>query len=229
MKWLFSGLLLANVGMWMWGNWYVTDSVVPAALEARPEIAPEKMRLLSEADTATMQARIQTAPQTTALTDVSPPRTCYRIGPFEKETSLKPVRQWLADYVVSAAPSESEQEVTSYRVYIKPLASTQEVATMRSRLSRAGFRDHALIYESGMKNAISLGVFTVKKNAAAHMRRLEKKGFKVSRQTLVRYQKHYFIDIKSEKDLKPVLARRNWDQARAEEVACKPAAAAKQG
>ena len=223
MKFLFSGLLLANLGMWMWGNWYVTGPIAPAALQARAEIAPEKMTTLAELNTRDLRRRQSPVTSPKKLTDVTPPRMCYRIGPFEREQDLRPVRKWLADYVVSAVPHEKEEEVTSYRVYIRPLASAKKAAAMRKRLTRAGFKDHALLREQGMKNAISLGVFSVKKNALQQIRRLKKKGFKASRQTLVRYKSGYFIDIKAENDLRPMLAKRRWKTARAQDVACEVA------
>lgn len=223
MKLLFSGLLLANLGMWMWGNWYVTGPIAPAALQARAEVSPEKMATLAELKTGDLKRRQSSVDSPKKLTDVTPPRMCYRIGPFEQERELRPVRKWLADYVVSAVPHEKEEEVTSYRVYIKPLASTKKAAAMRRRLTRAGFKDHALLREQGMKNAVSLGVFSVKKNAIQQIRRLKKKGFKASRQTLVRFKSGYFIDIKAENDLRPILAKRRWKAARAQDVACEVA------
>ncbi|MBE9516243.1 MAG: SPOR domain-containing protein [Proteobacteria bacterium] len=223
MKLLFSGLLLANLGMWMWGNWYVTGPVAPAALQARAEISPEKMATLAEINVSKLKRRQSPVASPRKLTDVTPPRMCYRIGPFSHERDLRPVRKWLADYVVSAVPQEKEEEITSYRVYIKPLASARKAAAMRKRLTRAGFKDHALLREQGMKNAISLGVFSVKKNALTQIRRLRKKGFKASRQTLVRYQTEYFIDIKAENDLRTVLSKRRWKTAKAKTVACEVA------
>lgn len=223
MKWLFSGLLLANMGMWMWGNWYVTGPTAPAALQARQEIAPEKMLTLEELGQKNLAKRTSPVASQQTLTDVTPPRTCYRIGPFAREREIGPVRKWLADYVVSAVPVEKEKEVTSYRVYIKPLPSAAAANKMRKQLSQAGFKDHALMREPSMKNAISLGVFSVKKNALQLIRKLKKKGFKASRQSLVRYQSQYFIDIKAENNVQPMLAKKKWKTARAKAVDCETA------
>lgn len=223
MKWLFSGLLLANMGMWMWGNWYVTGPVAPVALQARQEIAPEKMLTLEELDQKKLSQRTSPVPSQKKLTDVTPPRSCYRIGPFPRERDIRSVRKWLADYVVSAVPVEKEQEVTSYRVYIRPLPSTAVANEMRKKLTRAGFRDHALMYEPGMRNAISLGVFSVKKNAVKHINKLKKKGFKASRQTVVKYQSQYFIDIKAENDVQPMMKKRKLKTASAKQVSCETA------
>ena len=66
--------------------------------------------------------------------------------------------------------------VTAYRVFLPPLASREQAEQKRRELTRIGFGDHAVIQDEGLRNAISLGVFSVEANARSRLQSLLEKG-----------------------------------------------------
>jgi SPOR domain len=176
MKWLFGLLVLANVGLYMWGRWYHQPLVNVERLKPRPSVAADKMKLLSEPG-AHLIPRAQAAnapnrPDTLAAGD-----DCFKLGPF---STLEKVRAaagkldiWGIGYV---RLSEFETLGPSYRVYLPPLPSKEAAERKRRELTKLGFSDHALIQqEEGMENAISLGIFSVEQNAITRVQQLARR------------------------------------------------------
>lgn len=223
MKTMLAILVLVNTGLWMWGNWYMTESPPPQALLPRNEINADRM-LVVDAKTGAELKRVKPGtkrPRT--LTDVTPPRQCYRVGPFTNEKRVGAVRKWLADQVVAAVPRETENPVITWRVYLPPQSSKAAVKEMRQRLTSKGFKDHAPINDGALKNAVSLGVFSVKANAEKHLKLLKKKSFKQARLQQQEHKRNqYWLDVKTESDPGAIFARAGWekDGARAEAVDC---------
>ena len=216
-------LLLANIGLWMWGNWYLSEPLPPQALLARSEVNATGMPVVDRKTGAELKPRKRSDHRPRTLTDVTPPRQCYRVGPFASEKRVGAVRKWLADQVVAAVPRESEKEVRTWRVYLPSQGSKKAVRETRARLDRKGFKDHAPFSEGELKNAISLGVYSVKENAEKHLKQLKKKGFKQTRLQLQQHQRRlYWLDVKTESDPGAIFVRAGWekDGARAAAVDC---------
>ena len=208
MKLLFATLILINIGYFMWQSWYVEppDAAYNAYSEA--PINADKMNLLATSKEKLKRHRQRPAKK--VLTDVTPERLCYRIGPFPKEKAALDVRRWLADRVVAAVPRKVSETRTVYRIALPPLASARAVAKMRKRLIRQGFRDHVVLADAEEKNVISVGVFSVKANADNRLRALKKKGFKARKKTQKTRRSRYWLEIKSENDLQKTLNKQKW-------------------
>ena len=211
MKILFSALVLINIGYYMWQSWYVEPPGAAYNAYSESPVNVDKMKLV--ADSKGSLKRRTKRPATQALTDRTPERLCYRIGPFPKEKAALDVRRWLADSVVAAVPREVSETRTVYRVALPPLASAQAVAKMRKRLIRQGFKDHVVLADAEEKNVISVGVFSVKANANKRLRRLKKKGFKAIKKTQKTRRSRYWLEIKSENDLQKTLNKQKWSSA----------------
>ncbi len=183
-RWIVAVLVLANLGLLLWGSFYL-EADQPAIAEAQPAIAPEKMRLLPRAASPKI-ARTKTpavnadAPLSTPPTSEQPlpgASICYRLGPFQDLAAAQKVEQALSAQSLSfARREETKHSVSGYRVYLPPLASKEEAEKQRRELTRLGFKDHALIHDDGMNNAISLGMFAVEANAQTRVKELAQKG-----------------------------------------------------
>lgn len=176
MKWLFGVLVLANVGLLMWGRWYHQPLVDTRPVEARPAIAPEKMKLLSEPG-ARLTLRSQSVASPTPADGAAANADCFELGPFptldKARTASGKLDTWGLDYTRIA---EFETLGPSYRVYLSSLPSKEAAESKRRELSKLGFTDHALIQqEEGMENAISLGIFSVEQNAITRAAQLARK------------------------------------------------------
>jgi hypothetical protein len=176
MKWLFGVLVLANVGLLMWGRWYHQPLVDTRPVEARPAVSPRKMKLLSEPG-ARLTLRSQSASSPTPANGSAAKTDCFELGPFstldKARTASGKLDTWGLEYTRIA---EFETLGPSYRVYLPSLPSKEAAEAKRRELTKLGFTDHALIQqEEGMENAISLGIFSVEQNAITRATQLARK------------------------------------------------------
>jgi hypothetical protein len=222
LKWVFGALVLANLGLWMWASWY-REAPLEETRAALMPVAPEKLRLLSEANVK-LQPRKAPPPANAGLTANAAP-ACFHIGPFidaaladKAGTKLK---QWNLDF---ARRREDSRKISGYRVYLPPFASQKAAERKRQELTRLGFKDHALYQDENGRNAISLGLFSIEANADGRVRDLAAKGVKARVQALHEERRLFWLDID-----KPVPAEvsarvKNADwgdkDARARETAC---------
>lgn len=193
-KWIFAALVLANIGMWMWANWY-KEPPLEARREAQAPIAPEKMRLLTEPG-------VRAAPRPTPPANPAPVVTaapeCLRLGPFTDAATVAEAEKKLTPYSAEISRHTEEiQAVTGYRVYLPPLPSREAAERQRTELTRLGFRDHALIQEAGLENAISLGWFSVEANAETRVRELAAKHVSARIQPLQQPRPRYWLDVRA--------------------------------
>ena len=173
MKWIVGVLVLANVGLLMWGLWYRDPLVDVDPIKPRPTVAPDKMKLLSEPG-ARLVLRSQTATPAIPSEGTSASANCFQLGAFpsveKARTAAGKLDIWGLRYTRVA---EFETLGPSYRVYLSPLPSRDAAERKRRELTKLGFTDHALIQqEESMENAISLGIFSVEQNAITRVQQL---------------------------------------------------------
>ena len=199
MKWIFGALLLANVGVWMWAHWY-REPAVETAFRARPDVAPDKMKLLSEPDKASKAKR--PAPPAAAAS------ACFHVGPFLDAKQADLVGEKLEGLKLQYTRDAGERKaVTGYRVQLTPLESKAAADRKRRELTQLGFKDHALINEPGFENAISLGVFSVEANAKAQASRLAAKDIKTSIVAIETTRLEIWFDVTAAADADQTLAK----------------------
>lgn len=222
MRWLFSFLLLANIGYLMWGTWYMEEPQVSTALQPRAEISPESMKLLDEVE-GKPKRRKAGKPAVKKLKDLTPPRQCYRVGPFIRKRNANSVRKWFAKQVLTTSLEKGAATSYTYRVALTGYKTEKEARTIRERLTQKGFKDHSYIKGKKGTYAISVGVFSVKRNADKQVKTLKAKGFNAKRLTKKHSSSRYWVRAKSEKNLWKTLKNHKWSetQVRAKVVECK--------
>ncbi len=192
MRFVFALLVLANVGLYMWATWY--KDPLPIATPVRPEIAPQKMRLLSEPGVKLTTRKA--GPPPPAPVQVVDGHSCFAVGPFARKDAAQAAVSQLQSWQIAAVlRSEQEQLTAAYRVYLPPFPSRQDAERKRRELTRLGFTDHAVIHEEGLDNAISLGLFAVEANARLRMRQLQVKGVTALVETLPATRDLYWLDF----------------------------------
>jgi hypothetical protein len=193
LKWIFATLVLANLGLWMWASWY-KDRPVEETRAARAPVAPEKMRLFKEPGVKLMPRKAP-PPANAALTASVAP-ACFHIGPFPDVDLVARAETRLNELPLTySRRAEEVRRVTGYLVYLPPLPSPKVAERKRRELTRLGIKDHALIQEGDMQNAISLGLFTVEANAASRVRELAAKKVQARIQPFQQTRTRFWLDV----------------------------------
>ena len=190
MKWVFAFLLLLNLGFWLWVTGIYQRDEQPAP-SARPVVAAETMKLLSEpgAGRAPSEDRAEAS------------GACYRIGPFPDVESADAAGKVLIELAIAyARETEEQRRIASHRVYLPPFPTKEAAEAKRKELTRAGFRDHALIEDEDLKHAISLGVYSVEANARRHLKVLAAKGVKASIEPLYQIRTVHWLTLRFDAD-----------------------------
>jgi hypothetical protein len=200
-KWLTASLAIVNLGFWMWQSWYAMPGGSIPAPKPRPEINANQLVSLDAQGVKIKRYQPGKRKRARALVDVTPPQLCYRIGPFAREKAANQARSQLVNVAISANPNESVEKKKIYRVYIPPMKSKKAALNMQKKLTRMGFKDHAIMTDKKFKNAISLGVYSIKKNADQRLARLKKKKIKARREVIEVSKKSFWLDVKTEQGL----------------------------
>lgn len=205
-RWIFAVLALLNLGLLLWGVQYL-EPERPARTEAPDEVNPERMKLLSELPPNKLVARPKPPPPPPPVA-IADGQLCYRVGPIAEAEQLKKIETALgAQQLPFTKREETARAVAGYRVFLPSFASRDEAERRRRELTRAGFRDHALMHDDGFQNAISLGLFSVEANARAHLQRLAEKKIKAEMQTVEQTRTVHWLEVTPAENTTGVLDR----------------------
>lgn len=201
MKWLVGLLLLLNIGVYMWGSWY-KPAPPGAAVKARPPVNADKIRPLRQLTSATLSG--VDGPGQSA-------RLCISVGPFASGEQVA-VAMAATRRLGASEPRREQLEdaVTSYRVYLPSLPSRKLAERKRAQLTGLGFKEHYIIEEPGRENAVSLGVFSVERNATALVRALAEKGVSAKQETLTSAQNTYWLKAEIDGQQLSALQGQGW-------------------
>jgi hypothetical protein len=196
MKAFFILLLLSNLvfGVLQW--LYPYEQVFS---RERPQQAAEQLVLLDETqqNNPPPASEPQDAEQTSVATTLpSPQKTlCYTLGPFKDEQLAQQViiafKQ--QNLIMSTRPSR-EKEYMGMMVYIDGHSSRDEAIATADALAAKGIRDYIIINEESKTNALSLGVFGLKKNAERRMSKIAALGYPVESEPRYRTRTIYWLD-----------------------------------
>lgn len=196
MRWLFAALVLVNLGLLMWASWYKEEWRAPSA-PSRPEVNREQLKLLAEPGVR-LEPRATRSGAAQALVPASP-AACYRLGPFAQREQAARAEARLGELRLAFVQREETRETPKgYRVYLPPFPTREAAEARRAELTRLGFRDHAVIQEEGMQNAVSLGVFAVEANARSHLEKLAAKGIRAELQPILQRRSVYWVELHGE-------------------------------
>jgi hypothetical protein len=121
---------------------------------------------------------------------------CFHIGPFPDVDLVARAETRLNELPLTySRRAEETRNVTGYLVYLPPLSSPKAAERKRQELTRLGFKDHALMQEEGMQNAISLGLFTVEANAESRVRELAAKKIQARIQPFQQTRTRFWLDV----------------------------------
>lgn len=224
-KIIFALLVLANVGLALWATGFRPGADAPEG--PRPALHPEKMRLVDESG-AQLSVR-NAGPAAAGTTEAG---DCYRIGPFTDTAQADKAGAFLKEIPLAYERRTDEQQlVAGYRVYLPPLATRAAAEQQRRELTRLGFKDHSLMQEEGLNNAISLGLFAVEINARKHLQALAAKQVEARIQPVSQTRTHHWLYLGTVESLAGVLPRlraADWggSEVQAEATPCLPPPAA---
>jgi hypothetical protein len=213
-KWLAAALVLANLGAWMWIRWHAEQPGEVEAPPERAEINPEKLRLVSERGVRLVpRPAPPAAPPATAAEPGSAAAAvvCARLGPFATEEAAARAGAVLSERQLAFERHKEERRtVTGYRITLPPFPSRQAAEAKRAELTRLGFRDHAVIQEEGMANALSLGVYSIEANAQRHLQRLAARGVSARLQTLHQTRTVHWLELRLDARTVEELRKQAW-------------------
>ena len=196
MKIFFSLLIIANIAFGL-AQWLLPyEQLVP---NNKKFPVAEKLRLLDEPLESEMiaEAEVSEAVQEDVVMvaeETIDNRLCYTIGPFKDKTrALEVSARYSSNNVKTDLKSSEEQEYLGIMVYISNHKTRQAAVDTAAALARKGFRDSLIVNESDKSNALSLGVFGLKKNADRLMARLKKLNYEVLSEPRYRERTIYWV------------------------------------
>ncbi len=191
MKAFFYLLLLTNL-LFLLVQWlYPYAQWAP---DPKPLPAAERLRLLGEAASAVSGGADEPQPAD-PLADARSGGLCYTLGPFKEQTEAQEAARRLLDAGIEASlrPSK-EQEYMGVMVYLGPHDSRQQARAVARELGEKGVRDYIIFSDPDKPNALSLGVFGLKKNAERRKAQLEKLGYQPKTELRYRQRTIYWLD-----------------------------------
>lgn len=198
MKIFFSLLLIANIafGLVQWLLPY--EQLVPNNNKNKIPVT-EQLRLLDEPLESEMIAEVEISEavqevEVMVAEENIDNRLCYTIGPFkDKARALEVSARYSSNNVKTEMKSSAEKEYLGIMVYISGHKSRQAAINTAAALAKKGFRDSLIVNESDKSNALSLGVFGLKKNADRLITRLKKLNYAVKSEPRYRERTIYWV------------------------------------
>ncbi|MBC6427951.1 MAG: SPOR domain-containing protein [Cellvibrionales bacterium] len=154
-----------------------TESGSPPHSSESPSPAPPKSSPPSIANTATLNAPLDSSDPPTPPPASAPPECLY----FTYFDTRQAAEQLLARLEGAGLKAQIIEHLTSrpgaHRVYIEPFASRRAAEQALQALHDAQLTDSFVITENGRQNGISLGLFSDRKNALARQTQAQKLGY----------------------------------------------------
>lgn len=154
MRWVFLALVVANVGLYLWGAGYHPSADGDGPIE-RPAVNEKSMLLLSERDAADAWPADKAG-------------ECVRIGPFESDDGFNRAAELLDEIGLSYnGQTVNARQLQAFRVLLGPFASAAELEEKLSALRAAGI-DGYRIQGDDAAGSISLGLFSQRAAAESY-------------------------------------------------------------
>lgn len=169
MRWLFIILLLLNLGLF---GWFYSNREDTPVRPGQP--ASGSLMLLGESSP-------------TADGD------CYQSEPMASENDAALVADRYGDQARVVA--EEQSRPVGYWVFLPPRSSFDAARRDLARLQDAGVTDFGLVSESGMGNAISLGIYNSEERAEQRRLDLEDRGFDALMEQRFRARTYYRVQL----------------------------------
>ncbi len=161
---LLIGLVLLNAALFSYFN---MDKMTPKIQEMHQELNPEKLKLLMDADFATLDKKTFMA---TPLTN------CYKWGRFTSSNleAAQEVMQRLG--LESELIEETPKQDRRFWIYYPPLATPEKATDKAEEIKKLGVDELYIVQDSQWRNAISFGLFVEEALADNLLKNLKAKG-----------------------------------------------------
>jgi hypothetical protein len=195
MKVFFSLLLIANIAFalvqWLlpYEQLVPVNKKFPVAEQLHLLDEPLESEMIAEAEaTEAVQEELMVAEET--VDD----RLCYTIGPFKDKTrALEVSARYSNNDVRTELKSSQEKEYLGIMVYISNHETRKAAVNTATALAKKGFRDSLIVNEADKSNALSMGVFGLKRNADRLISRLKKLKYPVKSEPRYRERTIYWV------------------------------------
>ena len=180
MKWLVGLLVLLNVTLFGYFN---RQFVLPVKTIVAPEMQPEKLKILAQADLDSMPKRAADAPEATTLPVVA--AKCYRWGSFG-ESNLPAAQATLAKFDVQSTLDQKTvaRQDNRFWVYYPPMRTAALAEQKANEIRALGVQELYIVQDSQWRNAISFGLFNDEDLATNLLKDLQAKGVKNAEKAL---------------------------------------------
>ncbi len=203
---LFLVLLLANVLVFIWYEWLGPPAQMSQQSTPLPHVQP--LKLLAELTPAERQALAKSAsavpapitpvriPNPSAAAAASP-EICVSYGPFSSIEALQTGATRLRKPGVSITERLVPGKVRlGYWVYLPPFVSQRQAEEAAGLLRRRGVKDLYVVTDAANRNAISLGVFTVRSGALDRLMKIRRLGYHPLLAGRFRDAPRYWLDVR---------------------------------
>lgn len=221
MKIFFSLLLIANIAFGLM-QWLLPYEQLRLPSEVKKIPVAEKLQLLNEPDNSTLLTKIEPdnsvntnnsdSLSSLVVEDTSDNRLCFTTGPFkDKSKALEVSGRYSSNSINTELKSSLEKEYLGVMVYIEGHKNREEAVKTAEKLAAQGIREYIIVNEPGKSNALSLGVFGLKKNAERRSDQLRKLNHSVKTEARYRKRTIYWLyhQQSNESDLQPLLSEQD--------------------
>ena len=125
--------------------------------------------------------------------------TCFQAGPYIKIDTVNATVDWLNNkynnITVNIQKQENKKLIKTW-VYLPPFKTLEETKRINQYLDKLGIKDHHIV-RGKLKNAISLGVYSIPTNAEIRVKELKSKGYNnVKIKKRYKENTNYWLNIK---------------------------------
>ncbi len=126
-------------------------------------------------------------------------KTCFQAGPYIKMDTIDIAVNWLENKynnIIIKAQEQIEKKLIGTWVYLPPFKTLEETKRINQYLDKLGIKDHHIV-RGKLKNAISLGVYSIPTNAEIRVKELKSKGYNnVKIRKRYKENTNYWLNIK---------------------------------
>lgn len=200
MKTFFILLLLTNIVFAMMQWLFPYDQLFS---HSRPLIAAEQLQLLNEEDVKAANPPGKEGAEKIPVIGAVPAqqKLCYTLGPFkEKQLVQEVMSKFRQNNIQLTSRPSIEKEYLGMMVYIDGHNSRKEVRATARSLAKKGIRDYMIVTEEDKSNALSLGVFGLKKNADRRAQQITALGYDIKSEPRYRNRTIYWLDYNNQEN-----------------------------
>jgi len=180
MRAAFLVLLLANLALYAWLRYGVTETVAPAPLSR--QIAPDKLKVVAPSSLPPVTAVTKPPAPVPAPVTAATAAACMEWGSFTVADASR-AEQALEPLALGPRRAERRtEEHAGWWVFIPPQGNRQSALRKAAELKQLGVEEYFIVQDEGaLRWALSLGVFRTEEAAQARLAVLRAQGVRTAR------------------------------------------------